>query len=114
QRVYLVGLERAWRGERHRAIQVVVQRRRVGPVIADGLHEARVAAEREALPGLATRQPVKRPLRARLAVTRRALAAINLGALRGRAASGRQPGSVGHDVGVPCPDLRRRRWPPDA
>src|SRR5436309_16118466 len=48
QAVHLIGRQGAWCVERHRAIHIVVQGRRVGPVVAERLHEARVAPEREA------------------------------------------------------------------
>src|SRR3989454_8376465 len=80
------------------------------------LHDALpiFAAERKALPGVATHQALGRPLGARRAVTGRALVRVNRGTLRRGSAAGWQPGSVRHHVDVPRRGVRGRGRLPEA
>src|SRR5207249_6256056 len=74
----------------------------------------RVAPEREALARLAAHESVERPLCPGLPMTGSALAGVDGDALGRRAAPGRQPGPVRHDVDVPRPDLCGGSGPPKA
>ena len=102
ERVDLVVGERVRRRPRHGAADIVEQRRRPGPEIGDGLERRdAIAGERRIAD-----HDVARAAFAVVAVTEvAALVDIELGALRGGAASGRQIAAVRHHADVPRLDV---------
>ena len=90
--------------ERHRAPDVVEQRRRVGPVAADRLYRRLAGRERTD----AADERIVRAARALLAVAGLALRGVDRFALRGGAAAGRKACAIRADADVPGRDVGGR------
>jgi len=101
QGVHLVGVERLRLRPWHRAADVIEQRRRKGPVAADGAHRRRVAQR-----AVAADELIARLTHALLAVACDALGGVHAGAGARGARARRQSGAARSDADVPRRDVR--------